>query len=519
MKAMFTFFIALSLLAAACSNSVVSPGDIIRSALPEKTCTLEDAWPASGSDLIAQGCPVNPETYTAVYGISGSGIMIIDVNSYDFNAIAAVIDEDGNLLAFNDNWKESTNSRVVLDNPPSGAKLLVFSPDDSRGLYDILVESGTSEDLEAFIDATCFADGYLTGSIGKGGYNSYLENILKTALENDVYMDNYFQAKLFPFTVDSEELVSISLESDEFDPFFILLGIEDGTYRFVDFNDDYDGSYSRVIRKLDAGDYMALVMPYAEGDYGRFTLKMETIDEEALEKIEVPARQKGIDYTGEIVAGRNLAIAWWPDITETGTAPDFLNPFAPVAGFSFTVDNTSVYEINASGGMDVCLTVLRSAADGIQFVAANDDYTDLGSDARVTEPLISGDYIAIVSPYSSATEGEVSFSWFQDDTGISLLRNGRSTEIFVPYENDIVVYKLNLQAGTDYRISVESDELDPVITLVMPNGEILFDDDGGNDTNSLLNFTTNEAQAGECFLKVEKYSSGEGTFRVLFENS
>jgi len=517
MKSVFTFIIALSFLTAGCSSSVVTPGDTIRSALPEKTCTLEDAWPAAGSNLVALGCPVNPETYTAVYGISGSGIMIIDVKSFDFNAIAAVIDEDGNLLAFNDDWKESTSARVVLEYPPSGAKLLVFSPDDSRGLYDITVEEGTSDDFEAFVDATDFADGSLTGSIGRGGYNNYLENILKNALENDVYINNYSQAKLFPFTVDSETLVSISLESDEFDPFLILMSIEDGTYRFVDFNDDYNGSYSQINRELDAGDYMALVMSYSEGSYGRFTLKMESIDEEALEIVEVFAQQQGIDYTGEIIADVNLAIAWWPGITETWNAPEFLNPFAPVAGFTFTVDNTSVYEINASGEMDVCLTVLRRVADSIQYVASNDDYVDLGSNARVIEPLISGDYIAVISPYSYLTEGEVSFSWSEDDAGISLLRSGRSTEIYVPYEIDKVTYRLNLQAGTKYSVSVESEELDPVITLVMPDGEILFDDDGGNDTNSLLNFTANEAQEGECFLTVEKYSSGEGTFRVLFE--
>ncbi len=520
MKTLMTFVIVLSMLTAGCSNGVAAPGNVIRSALPEKTHTLTDAWSRAGSALFARGCPVQPDTYTAVHEISGSGIIVIDVRSYDFDPIAAVIDGDGNLIAFNDNWKETTSARIVLDGTPLGGQLLVFSPDDTRGLYDVIIEEGTPEDLEAFIHATDFSGGMITGWIEEGSYNAYLYGILREALENDVYIYNYSQAELFPFTMENEELVSISLESDDFDPYLILMTIEEGTYSFVEYNDDYSGSYSRIVRELDVGDYIVLVMPYSAGSHGRFTLEMESIDEEALEKVEIPAPQMDMNYTGNIIPDRNFVIAWWPDIIESWEAPGFLNPFTPVAAFTFTVENTAVYELNASGYIDVCLTLLQRDTEGsIQCIASNDDYQDLGSDSRIVKPLLRGDYIALVSPYSGSDEDEVTFSWSEDDEGISTLRVGRSTEVYAPYETESLIYRLNLQAGISYSISVESDELDPTQTLIMPNGENLYDDDGGDGNNSLLRFTINEDQAGDCFLMVEKYSSGEGTFTILLEET
>ena len=517
MKTLLTFIIVLSMLAVACGSGVATPGNVIRSALPEKTHTLTDAWPVSGSALFARGLPVQPDTYTAVHDISGSGIIVIDVRSHDFDPMAVVIDGEGNPVAFSSTLK-GTSERIVLDGTPSGGKLLIFSPDDTRGLYDVIIEEGTSEDLETFIASTDFSSGSITDWIESDSYNAYLGNILREALENDVYIYNYSQAKLFPFTIENEELVSISLESDEFDPYLVLLAVENGTYNFVEYNDDYSGSYSRIVRELDTGDYIALVMPYSTGSQGRFTLEMEVIDAQALEKVEITTPLMDVDYTASITPDRNFAIAWWPDMSDNWEVPGFLTPFTSVAAFTFTVETTSVYELNASGYTDVCLTLLKSDAEGnIQYVASNDDYPDLGSDSRIINPLLPGDYIALVSPYSGSSVDEVIFSWSEDEEGINTLSVGRSTEVYVPYETETVIYRLSLLAGRSYSISVGSDELDTVMTLILPDGENLYDDDGGDDTNSLLSFFVDEDQAGDSFLIAGKYSSGEGTFTILLE--
>jgi len=57
------------------------------------------------------------------------------------------------------------------------------------------------------------------------------------------------------------------------------------------------------------------------------------------------------------------------------------------------------------------------------------------------------------------------------------------------------------------------------MTLMLADGENLYDDDGGDGSNSLLHFTVTENQAGDSFLIVGKYSSGEGTFTILLEET
>ena len=43
---------------------------------------------------------------------------------------------------------------------------------------------------------------------------------------------------------------------------------------------------------------------------------------------------------------------------------------------------------------------------------------------------------------------------------------------------------------------------------------MLYDDDGGEGTNSFLEFHVYEGEGGSAFLTVSKYSEGEGYIRV-----
>ena len=520
MKNLLGFTAAVLILSTGCSNNVASPGNDIRSALPEKSHTIIDAWPEAGQVLFAEGCPVQLDTYTAVHSVSGNGILTIDVRSHDFDPVAALIDGDGNLIAFNDNWKLSANARLVVQDIPSGAELLVFSPDDSRGLYDVLVKEGTANDLEVYQEASDFSDGTVTGWIDDNRFDSYLDRILRESLQDDVYVTNYPQARLYPFSIDSSGLASLLLESDDFDPYLVLMEAYDGAYSFIEANDDYSGSNSRIVRELEAGNYIALVMPYSTGNSGRFSLELEILGEEVLQIQEVQALEPGTDYTSEIVENRNFAMGWWPEMRDNYEVPGFLSPLSPVAGFVFTIENAMVYEVNASGDMDVCLTLLRRNEDNnIEFVSSNDDYGDLGSNSRIVQPLLPGEYIALVSQYSGSSGCEVTFSYSETEETINTLRSGRAVSEYLSYDIESLLFQMSLQEGYSYSISVESDELDPIITLILADGHQLSDDDGGSGTNSLLNFTVNSGQGGDCFLIVEKYSGGEGTFTLILEET
>lgn len=507
---------AISLVAlSACSSGLVKPGAQLRSALPARTHTLREAWSEAESALSLIGQPVLSDVYTQVHRISGSGIIVVEVRSHDFDALAAVVDGEGGLVAFNDNWDGTRNARLVIDGVPDGGRLLVFSRDDSRGLYDVVVSQGTPNDLEAFIAASDLQSGEVRGWLDQNTRNPMMDNLLREPLESWVSNYNFSRALLYPFTVTEPGLVSLSLESDAFDPYLVLMSVEDGSFEFIEYNDDYAGTWSRIIREFAPGDYMAVVMPYSDSGFGEFVLKLETYGPEMFETNEIEAPEQGVSYTGTVTPDRNLVIAWWPEILEDWNAPSFLTAFTPAAVFRFSTATPGIRRMEATGTADVCLTVFRDMDGRLQLVSFNDDHPDMGSNSSVTELLVPGDYVALVSLYSGTDLAEeVAFSWNQAGTAIQRLRAGSSVQVSAPYEIESLFFQLDVAAGREYTLRVQSTDLDPVTTLFLPDGESLYSDDDGEGTNSLITFTPTAEQAGTCFIKVEKYSPAEGSFTV-----
>jgi len=499
----------------ACSNGLVKPGAEVRSALPPKTHTLAEAWSGAEGALLSIGQPMPLDVYAGEHRVSGSGIIVIEVRSHDFDAIAVVTDGEGRLVAFNDNWDGTRNARIVLDGAPDGGRLLVFSRDDSRGLYDVVVAQGTPEDLEEFAGASNLQAGEVRGWLGQNTRNPMMDNLLREPLENMVSNYNFSRAMLYPFTIEEPGLVSLSLESDAFDPYLVLMSVENGSFEFVEYNDDFAGTWSRIIREFAPGDYIAVVMPYSDSGFGEFTLKLETYGPEMFETNETEAPEQGVSYTGTVVPDRNLVIAWWPEILEDWNAPPFLTAFTPAAVFRFSTATPGIHRMEATGTADVCLTVFRDMDGQLQLVSFNDDHPDMGSNSSVAELLVPGDYVALVSLYSSTgIAEEVTFSWSPAGTSIQRLRAGSSVQVSAPYETESLFFQLDVTAGREYTLRVQSTDLDPVTTLFLPDGESLYSDDDGEGTNSLITFTPTAEQAGTCFIKVEKYSPAEGSFTV-----
>jgi hypothetical protein len=513
---LLTVLLPLSILAvSSCSSGLVKPGAMVRSALPPRTHTLAEAWSGAESALLSIGQPMPLDVYAQEHRISGSGIIVIEVRSHDFDPIALVIDGQGSLVAFNDNFDETRNARVVIDGAPDGGRLLVFSREDSRGLYDVVVTQGTPGDLEEFAGSTNLLAGEVRGWLDQNTRNPIVESLLRNALENEVSNYNFSRALLYPFTMAEGGIVSLALESDAFDPYLVLLSVDKGAFSFVDFNDDYSGSWSRIVRDLPAGEYMAVVMPYTESGFGEFVLRLETLGEETFETTGIEAPMEGVDYRGTIAPNRNLAIAWWPGMTEDWNTPAMLSPFSPVAAYTFSVSSPAIRRLDATSDADICLTLLRRDDDQVQFVSFNDDHPEMGTSSRIRGILAPGEYIALVSLYSGTEETDATFNWVTSDDPIQSLRAGRTVQADAPYATESLYFELDVTAGREYSILVESTDLDPVITLFLPDGESLQDDDGGGGTNSLINFTPAEGQSGTCFLQVSKYSSGDGSFTII----
>lgn len=515
MKLLTVLLSAVILCVSACSDGLVKPGAEVRSALPPKTHTLAEAWGGAESALLAIGQPMPLDVYTQEHRISGSGIIVIEVRSHDFDPVAVVTDSEGALIAFNDNWDDSQNARIVIDGAPEGGRLLVFSRDDSRGLYDVVVTQGAEKDLEEFTGASDLQAGEVHGWLDQDARNHMVESLLRDALGDNVSNYSFSRGLLYPFTITEGGVVSLSLESDAFDPYLVLISVDKGAFGFVDYNDDSSGAWSRIVRDLPAGDYMAVVLPYSESGYGEFVLRLEILDADAFETTGIEASEQGVDYRGEIVPNRNLAIAWWPGMTEDWDAPAALSPFAPVAAFTFSVSSPAIRRVDATSDMDVCLTLLRRNEDQVQFVSFNDDYPEMGANSSIRGILAPGEYIALVSLYSGTEQTDVTFNWSTSVAPIQRLRAGSTVQADAPYATESLFFQLEVTAGREYTILVESTELDPVITLFLPNGDSLNDDDGGGGTNSLINFTPMEGQSGTCFLQVNKYSPADGSFTII----
>jgi hypothetical protein len=511
-------------LIAACSQGVAAPGGTIRGELPAKDHTVAESWPEAGYELLRLGCPVDLTSYTISHPVDGSGIVVIEVRSFDFDPVAVVLDGEGGLVAWNDDWKGKTNSRIVLEDVPPGSRLLVFSTDDTRGLYDVVVTAGSEADLDEYEGRMYLeAGGSVTGTIDGDAYDAVLDRTLREFVSTDqVWNQNFASARLYPFSVGEEEggLVSLLLQSQEFDAFLVLLEVKGGGYRFVDYSDDYSGSDARIITELDPGDYLALVMTYSAGSGGDFTLEYRVLGEDYLEVVPIEAGEEGLVYTGDIRPDAGFALGWWPGMEDSWEAPGFLTPFTPVAGFEFTVDAMAVYEINAFGDMDVCLTLLGETEDGsVRFVASNDDYAGLGSDSRLIEPLPHGDYAALVSLYGGTGGADVSFYWQRAEVQVEALRPGRSVDVRTDYDTEAHMFSLSLIPGRSYAISAVSTDIDPVVTVIMPDGSRFTDDDGGDGTNSLLYFSMPRDLTGDAFLLVTKYSGGEGIITLELEDT
>ncbi len=522
MKVLIVSILTAIMIAAGCSQGVASPGNSIRGELPAKDNTIMDVWPGSQEILLQLGSPVSLDTYTISHGINSDGIVVIEVRSHDFDPIAVLLGSDGELLAFNDDWMGKTTARLVVEDIPSGARLLVFSPDDTRGLYDVVVSEGRERDVEEYIERSDLRTGTVSGTIDEDAYDPVMDRTLRGFISSDdVWLQNYGTAQLYPFSIEEGDgLVSLLLQAQDFDTFLVLLEVKGGAYRFIEYSDDYSGSDSRIITELDQGNYIALVMSYSVDTGGDFSLTLEMVGDDYLDTTPIDAPVAGQIYTGMIDEETNYALGWWPGMTENWEAPGFLSPFSPVAGFLFEVEYMSVYEVNAFGDLDVCLTLLRLQDDGtVEYVSSNDDYTGLGADSRIIEPLPPGDYAALVSLYSVTGGEEVSFYWQEPEIPVERLRQGRTVDILTDNETELHMYSLDLLPGRSYRISAESNELDPVITVILGDGTRLTDDDGGEDTNSLLTFSTSEGQGGECFLLVTKYSGGDGTISIRLEDT
>lgn len=496
----------------------VGPGKQMEDEITRESPTLEEEWPDFLEALVAAGRPVEDDVLCASYSLQATdSIVVLEVESDDFDPVMAIVGEDDELLAINDDWDDEPDARLVLDRVPLYARLMVFSPASERGFFELDCRYGDQEDLEEFQSATAFREGCFRGYKSDDNDDDLVEDFLEDSFEDEVAIRGLDNATIVPFEVEIEQLVSVELRSDEFDPYLVLVKVDDDEYEFLDYNDDAEGLNSRISRELEAGSYCAIVLSYEEED-GDFELELETYSEEDIQPDLHEAPDPGVIYEGQIKENHSLVLAYWPNVEVDAPWEVGISLTSPAAAFGFAVQSPWIYDVEAFADFDVNLTLLRTVDEEVEYVAWNDDFGE-GTDSRITQLLQPGDYVALVCSYQDSEVGEVGFSFQEADVPVVEIVPGDTLTARLTADRPYAYYSfepaedatsLLLQA-----VSAGPEEMDPVISLVGPDGGELSDDDGGDGYNAELRFYVDEDTMGTWLLSVWDYSGTEGSIDVI----
>ncbi len=479
--------------------------------------TIQDRLEDAEELLFAEGRPVDGGFPCAEFGLAAGKNLAIEVTSRDFDPVAVVFDSEGAIIAVSDDWEDDSDSRLVLSDIPRGARLLVFAVDGSSGEYSVTSTEASASDLEEFVAASDLTSGLLKGDLLEGKDDDLIEEAIEDELDAYVYLNGYGNARIHVFDVTEEQLVSLVLESEDFDPILVLMSVDDDEYDYVIHNDDYSGGLqSRIDEILEPGRYAAVVVPYSDGTEGSYTISYENYDLEALQAEPVQAESPGTLYNGTVTPGEGLAISVWPGITLEKPYDLLITAATPCAFFEFEVPRggTGLYDVDASSeNLDTFLCLLRIEDGYVTMIGSNDDYQ--GSDSRLTKMLAPGAYTALVTSYSGSESGEVQFSFQTAFVEPRPLTIDRPVDATVSWNNPELFFSLEVMAGSIYTVSVDSDEIDPWVEAVLPDGTVLSDDDGGGYPNARLRIDPTPAQSGSVMITVRDYASGStGSLRV-----
>jgi hypothetical protein len=507
------------LLLGACGGAMLRPGRSVSADLPIVTHSLRELWPGAVETLLASGYPVRGDWYADSYLLKEGGAIGIEAISTDFVPVLAVTDASGRLLAVNDSREGRNDAWVALPEVPEGARLFVFSLDDARGDYSLSCQDLTREEAARTVSSPGLRYGANRGFIPVHRRYQYMQQVLDGFFADWVYSGDYQTARIHPFNVSEEGLVTLTVSDADFDAVMVLASGGRERYEYLTYQDDTVDMLPRISRFLQPGEYVAIVMGYSEGAGGPYVLNYDFIGSSGLTVDMVTAPDQGVEYSSEIADGRNLAISLWRELADGSFTDSSLEPSDPTGAFVFTVSEPGIYDVTALADFDICLTLLQRTETGMQFVGYNDDGGgDLGTSSRLTSMLAPGEYTALVSPYYEMDTGSVQLTWASTGAIIPELQAGHSADVDITFDNPQAYLRFEIAPGHTYEITAVDDVLDATITAYLPDGTSLFDDDSGGDLNSLLSITPAPGQAGYCILTVSSYwSDSEGDITVNLE--
>lgn len=467
--------------------------------------------------LLAVGIPVKADFPCVELKLKSGGITIIEAGaSGRFDPVMAVIDKEGAVLAVNDDWDGLVDSRIVLGEVPSGARLIVWGLNGDRGNATVAVSAGTAQDLEDWTIGTTLATGLMESVLQEDKGNDCMEELIEDLDNDEIYVSDWESAILVPFSITSEGYYSIILDSEEFDPYMVLVSIDHGRADYLAMNDDSGTDWnSRLMLNLEPGVYGVVVNSYSGSDGGPISLSVSPVElgDGEISWVEVLGSAEGF------ISGEEMAMVFWPGINDEWNNSSIVAS-TPVSAFGFIVEEVGLYKLSALSDIDCTLTLLGyESPEDAYCIDSNDDYD--GWNPSIILSLEPGTYLALVAPYDDSSQGAVTFivesgeEFLPEPVPLAL---GAVHELTIGRNSPLGLFTLNMVGGYNYSISAESEDLDAMITVTFADSSQLSDDDGGEGFNSYIEFVPTAGQLGEALLRVETYAGdSEGSITVSFQ--
>jgi len=319
---------------------------------------LTDGVPVEGALTPASGQNFKDGSYLDVFVLRSAGQETVDVRveSDDFAPVLTLISPAGEVLEVNDYAMPQaamSAARVRAYLRDAGAYLVVVS---GYGPYDLGGFAVTRDRYVAPPKVVVDVD-------VPGRYDGYL---------------NEMAADMVWITLTEPATVVATLRSAEFDT---VLEVYDGRGRFVDANDDFDGTDSRLVLDLEPGRYEFLVKGYWDEAFGAYAIAFDFYERPPLVEVDVDA---------------------------PGTFDGFLAVDA-IDTYVLRLTEAAIVTIDLrSDDFDAYLEAFD--AEGY-WIDANDDFD--GSDARLVLDLDPGTYYVDASSFWALESGSytVTFAW------------------------------------------------------------------------------------------------------------
>ena len=289
--------------------------------------------------------------------------------------------------------------------------------------------------------------------------------------------------------------VIVDLRSADFDPYLILIDPDEEQQD----NDDYEGDVSRSLIRYELpadGEYQVLVTSYAADEVGVYDLSID---------------QGGAVDQGTI--SERGALASGDETLRTGEYVDEYT-FEGRPGERVVVDLSS-------SGFDTYVMLVGPG----EFREENDDWddTDVGHSVIEADLADAGTYQVLVTSFEAGEtgayalridRGEVTASVGQRDVQTLELRRPASGslesgdgELDSGEFRDTWVF--NGQAGQSFSVEMSSDDFDPYLILLSPDGDVIDENDDFDGRTDLSRIDATLPQAGRYRVIATSYAVGE----------